>query len=468
MNKRKSKISLAGIEADAQNHLTSITGKKEAIEKESSFPLHCFPPMLQKMVLDLHDGFGYPIDFTAFSMMCVVATCIGNSLRIAKKVGWTESPILFCALIGRPGTCKTHPLNFALKPLEEIDKLNHDQFRKEQEEYERQLLIAKAKGKDGVEERMDLSAPVLKQMIVSDVTMEALCKVLTENPKGVCLKMDELVAWVKNMTRYVNGSEEQMWMSIWSNTPIRLNRKFDKCSDYITSPFVCVVGTMQPEVLKELASDCRRQNGFMDRIMFVMPENVKSNRWIDNNGSTDLLLDQWRDFVKKLLERSDKRFAMGESTIGLSPEANKCLNDWQARNAELKDSMKSDIASAYSKLEVYAIRLSLIFHEMSAICSSIDHKVVEIESVRSALEVVEYLRKGIARMNNTLDLSFLTEKELELFETLPETFRKMDGDQIAKSICSWEPRQLTRFLDRYNGSLFSKVKHGEYRKLSFN
>ena len=78
--------------------------------------------------------------------------------------------------------------------------------------------------------------------------------------------------WFKNFNRYNKGSEEQFWLSVWSGKAIRINRKTTEPT-YITKPFISVIGTIQPGVLNDLA-DNRTENGFLDRLLFVAPENL--------------------------------------------------------------------------------------------------------------------------------------------------------------------------------------------------
>lgn len=87
----------------------------------SGIPLDVFPQKMQQMILDLARTENYSIEFTVTSLISAMAAAVGNSCYIRIKGNWITSPILYVILVGRPGVGKTPPLNFAYKPLHDID-----------------------------------------------------------------------------------------------------------------------------------------------------------------------------------------------------------------------------------------------------------------------------------------------------------------------------------------------------------
>ena len=85
------------------------------------FPISIFPHTIQRIITELHSSQGYPIDYIAAAMLSALVVSIGNSHHAQVKRGWVESPILYMALIGRPGANKSHPLSFAFHPFIEHD-----------------------------------------------------------------------------------------------------------------------------------------------------------------------------------------------------------------------------------------------------------------------------------------------------------------------------------------------------------
>ena len=75
-------------------------------------------------------------------MLSALAVSIGNSHLEQVKRGWVESPILYMALIGRPGANKSHPLSFAFQPFIE-DYRHNKEYQEQYAEYERTISMAK-------------------------------------------------------------------------------------------------------------------------------------------------------------------------------------------------------------------------------------------------------------------------------------------------------------------------------------
>ena len=165
------------------------------------FPTEIFPIRIQRIISSLHDCQGYPVDYVAAAILAAIAVGIGNSHLVQVKRNWLESPILYMALIGRPGANKSHPLSFAFQPFIEHDYCQNQEYQKLYAEYERTMSMSK---KERLEAGLDEfpQAPVRRRFLVSDITPEGLSLIHAQNPRGLCLWSDELSAWFKNF----NGS----------------------------------------------------------------------------------------------------------------------------------------------------------------------------------------------------------------------------------------------------------------------
>lgn len=54
-----------------------------------------------------------------------------------------ESPILYMALIGRPGANKSHPLSFAMKPFLDYDYKQNQEFEKALAKYDELMSMSR-------------------------------------------------------------------------------------------------------------------------------------------------------------------------------------------------------------------------------------------------------------------------------------------------------------------------------------
>ncbi len=253
----------------------------------TEFPVSIFPSRIQRIIREVHECHSYPTDYIASSILTAIAVGIGNTHLVQIKQGWLESPILYMALIGRPGANKSHPLSFAMKPFLDFDYQQNQEYEKAYAEYERQMCMSRKERTENGYEQFPME-PVRRRFLVSDVTPEGLSLIHAQNKRGLCLWADELSAWFKNFNRYNNGSEEQFWLSVFSAKTTISDRKSAKSSIFIKRPYISVIGTIQKKILGELAKGERSSNGFIDRILFVMPNLQQKARWNDKELPADI------------------------------------------------------------------------------------------------------------------------------------------------------------------------------------
>lgn len=427
-----SKLTAEGIIGEAVRIGAKMSG--------SEFPIEIFPIRIQRIISSLHDCQGYPVDYVAAAILAAIAVGIGNSHLVQVKRNWLESPILYMALIGRPGANKSHPLSFAFQPFIEHDYCQNQEYQKLYAEYERTLSMSK---KEHIEAGLDEfpQAPMRRRFLVSDITPEGLSLIHAQNPRGLCLWSDELSAWFKNFNRYNNGSEEQFWLSVFNAKPTISDRKSTQSSIFIRRPYISVIGTIQKKILGELVKGERSSNGFIDRILFVMPESVLKSRWNDRETPEELEI-QWQQIIDKLI-------------------AQDCPHD---ENNELQPQcLPFDEGAKYCKLEIYIIRFCLIIQLARWTCGECDKTTIDLESVNRAILLAEYFRTTAVKVQTTVSQEQLSELHRNIYLNLPHRFTTAEGISIAESY-GMKEHAFKMFLKRHIGTLFRKENHGEYSK----
>src|SRR5207244_3938172 len=100
--------------------------------------------------------------------------------------------------------------------------------------------------------------------------------------RGVAAIFDELVGWIAAMDAYRGGKggDRQKFLSFWSRTLVKINRKTAAGPIIIPRPCLTVVGGVQPDLLGELKDAADRQDGFLDRIVWAYPDPVP-DRWTE-------------------------------------------------------------------------------------------------------------------------------------------------------------------------------------------
>ncbi|RLD40461.1 MAG: hypothetical protein DRI89_11965 [Bacteroidetes bacterium] len=445
-----------------KDHINNISQVKESAANR--FPTEVFPASIQEIITATNESLNYPIDFIGASILFAISVAIGNTHRIEIMKGWPENAVLYLAIVGRTGTNKSHPLSFALKPIEDRDSLKFQKYKTEKQEYDTIIgLSKKEREQQGHNEPVN---PTWEQHLVTDFTPEALTDVHKFNIRGIGVYSDELASWFKNFNRYNKGSEEQFWLSVWSGKPIRINRKTSEPT-YILMPFISVAGTIQPGVLNELAKD-RTENGFLDRLLFVIPDNLKKHYWSENELSS-VIIENWQTIMTNLLDLSivqDEMLNPQPEVLRFTPEAKKCLFDWQKEITDLcNESEDPAISAIYAKMEMYAIRLALILEMLRFACGESNKQAVGIEAVQGALKLAEYFKNSAIKVHaivsETNPLLLLPIDKQKLYNALPDYFTTNEGVQLAESMGMPE-RTFKYFLK--NRDFFNKPKRGEYEK----
>ena len=428
------------------------------------FPLGALPMKIQRIVREAHDCYGYPVDYLAGAMLVAVGLGIGNTHFARLKGKWDESAILFMALVGRPGACKSHPLNFAIRPFTELDGVATRAYVKACEEYERQRELP-------IKERSEPHpiAPVCKRFLISDATPEAMLLIHSQNLRGICMWNDELAGWFKNFNRYNKGSDEECWLKLFNANPSFTDRKGVKNSVYISRPFISVVGTIQNGILNELAQGSRTSNGFIDRLLFIMPHNQDKQPWSDKEPAFDIEA-AWAAIIERLVAipyETDTDGNVIANILSFAPDAKARLYEWQRQNTEECNREECDVLKGvYNKFDFHAIRFCLILQMARWACGEADRKEIDPVSVENAISLVDYFKSTARKVHGIISEMSLTEQQRAIIAALPDCFTTEEGIAVAKEN-GMPGRTFQDFLKRSVslGNYFQREKHGHYSKL---
>lgn len=448
------------------NHFESIkqTVIKEKVLLTNPFPTEVFPISVQRIIKATNESLNFPIDFIGASILYAVSVAIGNTFRAEISKGYEQNAVLYIAIIGRPGVNKTAPLKFAVRPIEKIDNQKFQEYQKAKKEYDLTVnLLKKEREAKGLAEPVK---PFWQQHLVTDITPEALALVHSLNKRGLGVLVDELASWFKNFNRYNNGSEQEFWLSVWSGNTIKINRKTSEPVN-IPLPFISVAGTIQPGILNELAQN-RTENGFLDRLLFVMPDNLKKDYWSEKELD-NAIIENWFTIISNLLnvsQNEDETLNPNPKILRFTTEAKKHLFDWQRELTDLSNNASVEaISGIYAKIEMYAIRLALCLEMLSFACGEGDKQAISINSVKGALKLVEYFKlcafKVHSIVSNASPLDKLPKDKQTLYNALPDCFTTGEGVKVAESLGISE-RTFKYFLS--NRDLFFNPKRGEYEK----
>lgn len=327
----------------------------------AEFPIEALPAQLQDLVAQIAEAVCCPVDYPAVHALGVAAGAVGASYDLAVKPGYYQGSNLWICVVAPPGSGKSPGVHPILAPV----------------------FAEHARRREIGSER-----PVY----VSDVTVEQLAQMLSDNPRGLLMVWDEMSGWLSGFNQYKaggRGSDRSHYLSIWDGRPIKVDRKSkDSPPIFVQRPRLSVVGGIQPEVLDALRTG--PSDGLFDRFLFAYPHDhgLPVETFATVNES---LTGAWSRALQTLWAMSMHEADGRTSRPNIIAMAEDARPMWQGWTRELSEMAAQPDAAPYfrsvgAKISGYAARLALVVHLLR-----------EAYGERPGLGVgVEDLQRGIA------------------------------------------------------------------------
>lgn len=437
------------------NKKTSLEDLSRAIDSEmqstgtgKGFPLEVFPDAIQKLIHSAKNTNGFDKDYFSAGILSVCASAIGNSVHLHNG-SYKSKPILWLSIIGSRGTGKTHPLSFAKNPIEQKDNQTFIEYQSLMQEYEQKEKETRGK------------RPNYSKFILKDFTPEKLAESLQHNEKGILIFQDELMRWINSFDQYKKGGDQQMYLDLFNGNELTVDR-VTKEPIRITQTNVNILGGMQPEIVKQLANNNRGEDGFLDRFLFVYPENLEPHLFTGVD-IPEVHKENYKRLINNLLEAPHQTIKTDASNIEI-------FKQWQHQKATeyFHDTLERSIQA---KMETYVWRLALIIEMMQQAVTGSYNISLQNENLEKAIGLVEYFRLNALRVHDKImtknPLEDLTALQLDLYKTLPYEFKRAEilplfeqmkigirtGDRFLKN---------EKLFDNFNNC--KELKAGNYRK----
>ncbi|GAA3005704.1 DUF3987 domain-containing protein [Prevotella corporis] len=273
-------------------------------------------------------------DIVLSTIFAVVSGAVGSKVLIDDGVYHNRANINVCH-IAPPGSNKTQPVSKLVKPLEKISSEKMLAYRDELERCKRE--------KDNSE------TPHPQILFVTNPTPEAINKTLAFNTHGLFVRRDELSGFIDDLCgRYSNGGGGVPdFLSTFTNESISIIRSGEDPL-VVSSPYLTVVGGMQPKVLTSVLGKSQLANsGFNYRWLFVAPE-IQISTERSHEGMNQELLNWWEVLIRRFHN-------MAPMNLFFSTEAQKLLDDYYCEIALKKVRMEDDyMDETRNKLFIYA------------------------------------------------------------------------------------------------------------------
>lgn len=299
---------------------------------------------IQGIIKHYAEVFQCPIDFLTSTVFAIASTLCGKHITI-EDGKYSNHPNLWICHIARSGTNKSAPVKALLSPIHAIESERYKEYYQAYKSYKHQPM--------GEE-------PKFIPVTVSDTTPEGLYKILgerNESKDGLMLYRDEIKGFVDDIGRYHNSGEVSNYLSICDGTTFSVTRKTQQ-PIYVESPFLNMLGGIQPEAFGKAFNLGLAEVGFTQRWLYVYPDDVVRGFYSDKTLDSNYVY-AWSETVDKLLSTKDM-------TLVLSPKAKQAYIDFHNRTVVKEIDAHPFVCSMLSKLRIQVLKWCAITHMLSS------------------------------------------------------------------------------------------------------
>lgn len=251
-----------------------------------TFPMDVLPEAVARYVEARGIETGACRSGIAMACLATASGALTHEATLYLKPGhnFAVSARLWVVLVGNPSAKKSPAIDGALRPLlkqqKAIQAAQWERWKLEQES------------------EQEKAGPDLTHLVLNDLTPEALCDVLSRQPRGVLVSADELAGWMGAHDRYGAGkgaaSARGIWLQAYNGGPynlLRIGRKTTPVENLSAS----IVGGIQPDRLRQLGD--LTSDGLLQRFLPVwMAKPV-----LDSNRFDQGAWRGWEEQVRALL-----------------------------------------------------------------------------------------------------------------------------------------------------------------------
>jgi hypothetical protein len=416
------------------------------------FPVKELPEPLRTFTSSAAKSLNCDTSYLALPLLVAAAAAIGYTRLLELKPGWLVPAILWGIIIGESGSGKTPALRQALKPMRKRQAKAFKKHKEAMEQHEAEMAVWKKdnqsweRGKgDGDVPPEKPAEPVCERLIVSDTTVEALAPILATSPRGLLLGRDEVDAWFGSFDKYAGkgkgGSDAANWLSMHSGEEIIVDRKSGTPRTiHVPHAAVCVVGGIQPGVLRRTMGREHRESGLLARPLLTFPPR-KAKRWIGAGISPteEACLQSLFDRLYSLQSAKDEEGQDRPEVLAMTPEAMNAYIAFCNAHGQQQMDTSGDLAAAWSKLEETPARLALVIHFIrwaahdKTLASA---GIIDAMSMRVAIVLTEWFKNETRRIYAMLDEGDEGHDQRRLLEWLQARGGEATAREVARG-CSW-------------------------------
>lgn len=471
------------------------------IENTSNLPrysLNNTPKPLSAITNCLASSVGCPPEFIAISALTLLGAVIGHKIHIqpTTDITFIATCTLWGVLIADPGVKKTPAmeavLNLIQPVIEEIEEVyKHEREKQKSNEDVHKLVhqITLSMAKEIIQEAAlfgderklqaaqreaaRLLQPVhqkaiaspKKRLVASDFTFASLFNLLTENPNGILLFVDEIIGLLAKASRKGNEELKGLLLQAFNGFGIfevdRATHEHQSTQD----ANVCILGSIQPgkfvPYLQSAQEDCLDNDGFIHRFQLMIYSSADDWSSACSIKNPQKVINKIQSMLKDLVEHHffDENTPFKERVVPFSNDAQAVYDEWWEDFSKQFDNISSGAVKAhFRKFQPLPAKIALIFTVIESYNYTERHfkpvEYVALPELEKAIAFTEYLAKHAQYL---LDASQTT-SQLDAIR-LSETLNSFEGTFTRRDVNQRNLSGIRRDTQRAQSALNYLVEH---------
>ena len=453
-------------------------------ERRPLFPTEKLPGPLTAMVECLAESTQTPEEMAGLLSLAVLASLYQSRFEVEITPDWKEPLCLYCAAVAPPGERKSAVITALTKPIyefeaeqRELDAEEIERNRTERAILEGELQAAKQaaiKEPSRKQLALDLSAKLAdfkdlheRRYLVDDTTPEKLVEMMERQGGSLTVCSAEGGIFDVMQGRYDRTANFDVYLKAHAGDPVIVDR-IGRRSNWIQSPRLTVMLTIQPEVLIGLMSNSTfRGRGLCGRFLFAMCNSKVGARKVSPPPIPPEIKECYRAFVRRALA--------GQSTgvIRLSDEADALRQSYQEYVEGLLGDRWEGMRDWGGKLVGAMVRIAALMHCAVEVGDPTQTKITG-ETMMAAVDVAEFLGAHAERAYQIMGADKGTENAKFILRRMAgmssfsrsELLRRCRGHFVKASemdpaICVLVERGYMREIERsigYNGRVATEYE----------
>ena len=232
---------------------------------------------------------------------------------------------------------------------------------------------------------------------------------------------------------------------------------------------------MQTTRVHELVDKGYKDNGLLDRIIFVYPSSQEISDWQIDEDSTSSSFEKysalWEDVINRICEicfiTDENNDCALQNVLNFSLEAGAYFTNWRNGLIHKVNQIKDDnmVDSRVMKTPIIAARLALVFQILRWACGEVHKDFVDIDSIKSAIRLSSYFEDCYSNIQKFMLMESIDPQKKGMLDNVPTVFSTAEAIQAGKEV-GMSQRTVMYVLNKLEASkILRRIKRGEYEKL---